>query len=980
MDDFKKPLDQNQRDPWNLILGIFVFLVSLIVYTLTVQRTLSFWDCGEFITCAYILGIPHPPGTPLFILIGRIFSFIPIGDDPSFRINMISSLASAGAAMFGYFVAAWILKKWFAKDNFTGWNRGIVYFGAVIAALMLAFGRTNWGNSVEAEVYGTAMLFMMSTMYLVLLWVDNRDKPRGEAYLVLMAYLSTLALGVHMTSFLIVPMAFVLVVLFSDRPKWPITLLCLAWPVVWLGIAFLIKESTSLALPEWKIVGVSYLMFAVTFGLFGSQKLRQHLPVWWSFIFMCIVMIDVSLFFTWTTIWVTVACIVYYWEKISTGWIYSLAVPILAIIILTMRGDPFEPVFIISLVSWSLLTLIIYRLPSWKPAWRLSFLMVLACLIGYSVQGFIPVRAAQKPLMNMNEPDDWSSFKSFLERKQYGSENMILRALHRRGEWKNQFGNHARMGFWGFFSDQWGLHGRKFLVLFFIGLYGLYYTTKKHWKSGIFVFLLTLAGTVLMVIYMNFADGTHENPVLGEGHLEVRDRDYFWTPGFVMFGLLIGLGAAAIIDMMRQSLYAIKIPQVARTGVLALLCLLTLYLPVKAVAVNFPINDRSDNYYPYDYAWNILQSAREDAVLFTNGDNDTFPVWCLQYVYGIRPDVKIANLSLINTSWYITQLRDQLGVPMGLTDRQVMSLRHRRTADGVYRVQDQMIAEIIDQNLKNNEQVPIEFAVTVSTRNKNYKGKSLDPYMQMEGMALNVYYPYLQPNAVNVERTHDLYWNTFQFRGVTDPTIHKDENANRLLNNYIQGFLFLADTLQRAGEVDAAAAEVRKGIELVGGGVEPWAYLCRMYSLHERFDDAEKAIAEAPDDVSKPTLKLFVASAMKEKGYKQDARELFQEVYAENPTSRDAFNELFRFYFEEKMQSQLARLLHDYTTRNPGDEQILGAYQQLKQEAPELFVAESLGLDFMTEVDESDTGRHLRVIQLDSAEAEGEVSDTGSER
>ena len=885
MSDFIESFKDGRRDPWNLAFSLVVLFVSLAVYIMTVQRTVPFWDCGEFITCAYILGVPHPPGTPLFVLIGNIASQIPIGDDPSFRINLISSVSSAFAAMFGYLVAAWLIRKWFVDGDFTGWKRVTVYLGALIGAFYFAFGRTNWGNSVESEVYGTSMLFMMATIYLMLLWVDYRKEPRGEACLVLMAYLSTLALGIHMTSYLVVPLAFLLIILVDERYR-----------------------------TSWQI--------------------------WVTFIIMLLIVYQVEPFFIAATTWLTIACIANYWKKMSGGWIYTLALPLLATVMLLSQGKPFVPVFALSFFGWSLLTVVFLRLGVSDMFWRISLLVMLVSLLGFSSQIFIPIRAAQKPQMNMNAPDNWEAFKGFLERKQYGKQSMITRMLHRRAEWGNQFGKHRRMGFWGFFENQYGINGTKFLILFFFGLYGAYYSIRKHWKSGIFVFLIMLAGTVGLVLYMNFADGTQENRLIGEGHLEVRDRDYFWTPGFVVFALLIGMGVAAFFDMIRYSLSGKNTSAAIRSTLLGI-CSLAVFLPITAIAGNYFINDRSRNFIPYDYAWNILQSAHENAVLFTNGDNDTFPVWCLQYVYGIRPDVKIANLSLINTHWYVEQLKNELGIPISLTDDQILRLAHQRTPDGILRVQDQMIVDIIETN---RFELPIEFAVTVSQSNKVYRNQSLDPYMQMEGMSL-VLYPNKQPDAINIERTHDLYWNVFKYRGVNDPTLHKDENASRLVNNYISGFMVLADTLQRVGRVDEAAAEVYKAIEVVGGGTDPWAYLCRMYTLHDRIEDAERVRAEAPEEISKDQLGMFIATALKDRGRTEEARTYLEDIYSRLPDSRDVFNELFRLYYQERLQVELVTLLRDWTTRHPEDRDIRDAYDQLVREVPELPPAESPGID-----------------------------------
>jgi hypothetical protein len=449
-----------------------------------------------------------------------------------------------------------------------------------------------------------------------------------------------------------------------------------------------------------------------------------------------------------------------------------------------------------------------------------------------------------------------------------------------------------------------------------------------------------LVGTVGLVLYMNFADGTRQNPMLAEGHLEVRDRDYFWTPGFVMFALLIGMGVAALFDVVRSLLVFWKVQSTIRNVVLVALCLLCLPLPYSAVRANYFVNDRSQNFIPYDYAWNILKSARENAVLFTNGDNDTFPVWCLQHVYGVRPDVKIANLSLINTPWYVWQLKHQLGIPISLSDEQIEGLRHRGMADGgIYRVQDQMIVDIIETN---RFEMPIEFAVTVSQANKVFRDRPLDEFMQMEGMSLMLF-EHKQPDAINIEKTHDLYWDSFKYRGVNDSTVYKDENASRLVSNYISGFMVLADTLERVGRVDDAAAEVYRAIEVVGGGMQQWAFLCRIYALHHRLEDVERVLEEAPDSIPKAELKRFIATALAEKGYASDANAYYQEIYAAQPDRRDLFQEILRFYYHERMQDELVELILDWINRHPDDGEMRKAYEQLMREIPGLTPPGSTG-------------------------------------
>jgi hypothetical protein len=184
------------------------------------------------------------------------------------------------------------------------------------------------------------------------------------------------------------------------------------------------------------------------------------------------------------------------------------------------------------------------------------------------------------------------------------------------------------------------------------------------------MFLILLAATVGLVLYMNFADGTLEDTLTGQRHLEVRDRDYFFTPGYIMFGLFIGIGIAGVLHLLFAALRSVPFRKAVL--VFGVLCLL---LPVFAYSQNYFYCDRSKNYLPFDYAKNLLESCRENAVLFTNGDNDTFPVWCLQYAYGIRTDVRVMVLSLSRTAWYVGQYRDKFNVPVSYKDDQINLLR-----------------------------------------------------------------------------------------------------------------------------------------------------------------------------------------------------------------------------------------------------------------------------------------------------------------
>ncbi|HSG98580.1 MAG TPA: DUF2723 domain-containing protein, partial [candidate division Zixibacteria bacterium] len=195
-------------DRTNRLVAGSVFAAVATVYALTVAPTFSFWDCGEFVACCYTLGIAHPPGSPLYLIIGRLFSVLPFLSDPGFGVNILSVLSSAGAALFGYLIVQRLIAGW------GGAGRLASYTGGVVGALMLACGRTAWTNGVEAEVYGLTMLMLTAVFYLAVLVFDAVTVRRRMQYLVLAAYLMTLGAGVHMTVFLAAP---VLLALFALR-------------------------------------------------------------------------------------------------------------------------------------------------------------------------------------------------------------------------------------------------------------------------------------------------------------------------------------------------------------------------------------------------------------------------------------------------------------------------------------------------------------------------------------------------------------------------------------------------------------------------------------------------------------------------------------------------------------------------------------------------------------------------------------------
>jgi len=367
-------------------------------------------------------------------------------------------------------------------------------------------------------------------------------------------------------------------------------------------------------------------------------------------------------------------------------------------------------------------------------------------------------------------------------------------------------------------------------IPFLIGLFGIYYQFRKDWKMGLVFLGMFIALGPILALYQN-----QQEP-------QPRERDYFYVGAFYVFSLWIAVGIVGVIDVLRESIAAKSVRDIAAYGILALA---VVAVPSRILAMNWHEHDRSGNYVAWDYSYNILQTCEKDAILFTNGDNDTFPLWYLQDVEGVRRDVRIVNLSLVNTSWYIQQMKDRpyypeaQAVPISMSDAQIANiqptlwrvrdidlpvtdeairkfgvtdttmLRERRVRFTVrptlevgetkaIRIQDRMVLDIA---LTNAWKRPIYFAVTCAPDSK----LGLEEYLWFHGLAWR-----LEPRKIhredfgldpkileaNLFQEPEAFSQTpaygYKFRRVNDPNVYFDENITRLMLNYRSAFLRLA--------------------------------------------------------------------------------------------------------------------------------------------------------------------------------------------
>ncbi len=968
-------------DRLNAVVAGATWLFTLIIFTLTKAPTLSFWDCGEFIATAATLGVPHPPGSPLYVLIARLFTLIPFSADIGVRVNMLSAVSSSVAALFGYLVAVRILRKCL-PDSRSVLSRAIMYCGAVAGTLFLAFGLTAWNNAVEAEVYGLSMTMLLAIVWLSFIYLENRGSAFGERLMLLVFFIAFAGVAVHLTTFLVVPAVAMLFVLKKDSS-----------PAAWFGVGvFFIMELYFIFALSSRPDEVAYyvpVLISLIFYLFYifsfEDILKIHMFVAVGFILAAIPVFGVAIngvrhamnpetipidltalssvgkvFFGLLLVSGVVLLVRYVSDRKNNkaqlqhlmAVLFILGTGVMSVMLHLIRG--YDAFLFISAAAGLALVLALYKQINWAvliaivagsmvivavkpffvaltiatvvlvggglmkkvPGWKTAAAILLVSLLGYSIHLFIPIRSAQQPTINENNPSSSvAATVGYLERKQYGSESMTERMFTRRAEWDNQFGVYPRMGFWKFFNEQYGLKDGRFIAIFIIGIFGLWEITRRRHRYGIPLVILLLIASVGLILYMNFADGTRQDPSNGLGYLEVRDRDYFFTPAFMLFGLAIGIGISFVVQFIREMVARFHAPSryvsVGATFVLFL-------LPIYAISGNYFYASRAGNYIPYDYAWNLLSSADPNGVLVTAGDNDTFPLWCLQEAYGIRKDVRVLNLSLANTHWYIKQLRSSMGLKLGWTDEQIDQLYPYRDPQGtVHRLQDQVVSNVIQNNYATT---PIDFSVTVPISSREFYGRSIDSLLVLKGMAYSMERVSGGP-LVSIDTSIDLLTRIFKYRSCADPRVNKDEATLRITRNYARTFLIVADTLKALGEYDRAAGLVKKAIADVPYSEDAINYLANFYYQRQQADSIKELIATTSygDTLG---FKIYLARLQRAAGNDSSAVATLKQIISEDETYKPAYDELMRVYYEQGRVSELVDLLHQWIRIKPDDQKM----------------------------------------------------------
>ncbi len=529
---------------------------------------------------------------------------------------------------------------------------------------------------------------------------------------------------------------------------------------------------------------------------------------------------------------------------------------------------------------------------------KFLILVVFVGVLGLSNHLFLPIRSVHNPAIDEANPERWIAFKNCLLRKQYKPMNPFIR----QAPWSFQFGM-----FWRYFKEQWTFGGLTWgALLIAIGAVGAFVHFLKERRTFVLVGTLFLVMSLGLIIYMNFTDH------------EVRERDYFYSHGFFFFCIWIGVGYAYIIDKMRAWLGSDRLTY-AGSAVLAALVFST-------IAVNFHSHDRRGDYNAYDYAYNLLSTVDRDGMIFTNGDNDTFPLWFMQEVKGYRKDVRVLNLSLLNTPWYIWQLKHlEPKVPMRFSDQTIGRLQPYRDPDTgkIVLVKDIASKEIIEAN---NQRKPVYFAVTVA----DYMG--YDKNLRLEGLAFRLV-PETGNRMMDVERTlHNLY-RVYSYRGLLLPAdpdsvvpppdlahteIRADVEPVESIPSYVYDHDVYKDLNTRRLITNYAAAHLR---------------LCIHYLEHNEYDKAVKELEMA--GLISPEYSGYRDLAVVAYGFAGDvakAESLANEFIMKDPGSQNVYLQLFRVYrkngLDDKSEEILVRLVNAFPDFADGYSLLTSFYEE----------------------------------------------------
>lgn len=729
----------------NNVIGLIIFVIASFVYLSTIEPTASFWDCGEYIACCFKLEVGHPPGAPTFMLIGRLFSLF--ASDPKHvagAVNAMSAISSGATILFMFWSLTLLGRKLITamKHELTDGRMYAILGAAIVGSLAYCFSDSFWFSAVEGEVYAMSSFFTALVFWAILKW-DADDSPRADKWIIFIAYMMGLSVGVHLLNLLTIPS--IVFIIYFKKYKEPtrkgliIAMLCA------VGLLGVIQNGI---IPGIVSAAANFELFFVnTIGLpFNTGTIIYFL--------LLIGMITSGLMYTSKG-----------GKKLYQIFLGTTA----AFFLFTLIGAGLYGKVLLPLLTCGAVGFLIYKYKDHRVILNTVILCFTVLLIGYSSFFVLVIRSKANTPMDENNPENAISLLAYLNREQYGDwpitygqyynapldventaddgnpvyaqdvKNGVYSIIDSRKQtvynydpamctvfprmWENQQKSHVkeyetwsdfahnnvkvdvrdrqtgemkkmkkptfganlryfmryqlnwmylRYFYWNFCGRQNDVQGHGnatdgnwqsgitkldgidmskapkrmrdnfannnfYLLPLFLGLLGLWFHFKQDWKSALVVALMFLFTGLAIVIYLN------------QYPLQPRERDYAYAGSFYAFAFYIGFGVYALYDLIIKYL---KFQQVAAAGMAVVIGATVPYI---MGSQGWDDHNRSNRYTARDFAKNYLTTCDKNAILFTNGDNDTFPLWYVQEVEEYRTDMRVLNLSLLNTDWYIEQ-------------------------------------------------------------------------------------------------------------------------------------------------------------------------------------------------------------------------------------------------------------------------------------------------------------------------------------
>ena len=666
-------------------LGWTAFLISLSVYVMTLEPTLSLWDCGEFLVSAYKLEISHAPGAPLFMLLGRVFSLLSFGQHArvAFFVNLVSALSSAATVMFLFWTSVWLMKKIAPRQE------GAILLASLVGALTFAFTDSFWFSAVEAEVYALSSLFMALVLWAATRWECEAGQATANRWILLIFFFTGLSIGVHLLNLLVLPSVALIIYFKNYKPSVK-------------GLLFVLAVSGMFIIFLMKIFIPGVFSIAGPLELFAVNRLK--LPVNTGFYFY-VVLVAVAL---------------------TAGLVYShrqkkpkLNLALLCLLFLMIGYTSYFSSFIRSAANppvdqgnpettFDLINYLNRESYGSRPIlYGENYGSVVRSYkerVSYEYDGdhYFPTRLNPKvyyedgttgffPRLNSKEPEHLEAYRNWVSMKgkkvsyrlKTGEQAQTVIPTFQENFlyfWRYQFDHmYLRYFMWNFVGRQNDIQGygapvngnwqsgisfldkqrlgtqtrlpgelrenkarnSYFFLPLILGLVGLFFHYKKEKQT--FLGLVVLFGlmSVGLVVYLN------EIPITP------RERDYVYVGSFFVFCLWIGVGTLALYNFLQSRIR--QTPALVLTGLLAIVA-----GPGILLQQNFDDHNRSGRYSARDIARNYLMCCEPNAILFTHADNDTYPLWYCQEVEGIRQDVRVIVMPYLNAGWYMAQINRKI--------------------------------------------------------------------------------------------------------------------------------------------------------------------------------------------------------------------------------------------------------------------------------------------------------------------------------